>query len=203
MKKILIMMMVIAFFVLFSACQTDTTTSKTTSSSTQTTTQTTQTSTATQTETTVSSTETTELSKLDIVGLVGVLDNIITFSSVENAQKYRIYIYGEDDVLLGEYNITNGFNLALLLGVGTYKFQIKAMSPGFIDSDLTVIDEFQIVDLLAINVLEGSQMNNHQYIRWLGRNYYNEVEEVKYFYFTASGFEVAFYGTELKAVLKV
>jgi hypothetical protein len=202
MKKILIMMMVIAFFVLFSACQTDTTTSKTTSSSTQTTTQTTQTSTATQTETTVSSTETTELSKLDIVGLVGVLDNIITFSSVENAQKYRIYIYGEDDVLLGEYNITNGFNLALLLGVGTYKFQIKAMSPGFIDSDLTVIDEFQIVDLLAINVLEGSQMNNHQYIRWLGRNYYNEVEEVKYFYFTASGFEVAFYGTELKAVLK-
>lgn len=53
-----------------------------------------------------------------------------------------------------------------------------------------------------INKIEGTEMNNLEYVRWLGRTFYDETEELKYFYFTASGFEVAFYGTELKAIFK-
>jgi hypothetical protein len=52
------------------------------------------------------------------------------------------------------------------------------------------------------NKIEGTDMINLEYVHWLGRTYYDETEELKYFYFTASGFEVAFYGTELKVILK-
>ncbi len=38
---------------------------------------------------------------------------------------------------------------------------------------------------------------NEDNIKWLGRTYYNESEQVRYMNFTASGFEVTFYGTSL------
>lgn len=53
-----------------------------------------------------------------------------------------------------------------------------------------------------INEIEGIDLNNLEYVRWFGRTLYNDTENLKYFYFTASGFEAAFYGTELKVILK-
>ncbi len=146
--------------------------------------------------------EPTTLSKLSTPTNIQVIDNTITFSGVESAEKYRVYVYSMTDELLGEYNIASGFNLSFLFSLGSYKLRLKATANNYLESDLTDFYEFSIINPNQVNSLEAEEMNNVQYIRWMGRTYYNETEAVKYFYFTASGFEVAFYGTELKVTLK-
>ena len=50
------------------------------------------------------------------------------------------------------------------------------------------------------NVKELSGQNlQSEYIDWNGRNYYNETNQLNYFFYGNSGFTVDFYGTELEA----
>ncbi|MDY0139861.1 MAG: hypothetical protein RBR50_09175 [Candidatus Izemoplasmatales bacterium] len=155
------------------------------------------------TNTTSETTEsTTTMEELNIPENVQVSDNIISFNSVDNAEKYRVSIYDASDQLLGEYNITNGFDLSLLLSLGEYSLKIKATAKGYLDSTYSELVNFSIIDPDQTNVLEENEMNNIDYIRWMGRTYYNDLEKATYFYFTASGFEVGFYGTELKVTFK-
>ena len=143
-------------------------------------------------------TMTTTLSQLETPSSVTILDNVITFQTVDDANKYKLIVYNMDDEIIGQYNITSGFDLSLILAVGSYQFQLKATANGFLDSEPTTKTNFEISVLNQVSLLEGTEMNNLSYVRWLGRTYYNSEEELKYFYFTASGFELAFYGTELK-----
>lgn len=145
--------------------------------------------------------ETTTLSVLAVPEGITVVDNIISFNPVTNADKYRVYIYDSSDILLGEYNVTSGFNLSLLLGLGTYKLKLKATGNGYLDSALSDYIEFSITNPDQVKRLEGELMNDFENIRWFGRTRYDVENQSKYFYFTASGFEVAFYGTELIATL--
>ncbi len=204
MKKFFLFVTGILFIMIFVACDNvSTTTSTTTLSTTSTTTETTTQSTTTTTESTTSTTtETTTLSQLSMPTNIQVIDNTITFDVVANAEKYRIRIFDSTDTLVGEYNISNGFDLSLLLAYGTYSYQLWATANNYLASEKTEKTNFEIMNPNQTNILEGSEMNNLEYIRWLGRTYYDEVEEAKYFYFTASGFEIAFYGTELKVTLK-
>lgn len=141
---------------------------------------------------------TTQLPTLDTPTNLLVSDNIVTFDAVEHATKYRLTIYDDTEDLVGEYNVVSGFDLSLLLAYGTYHCILKATAPNYHDSVPTTEYQFSIINLSSINLLEGTEMNNQEYIRWMGRTYYSETESVKYFFFTASGFEVAFFGTSLE-----
>jgi len=131
-----------------------------------------------------------------------VVNNVVNFDVVENATKYRIYITDEEDTPVRDFNVTVGFNLLVMLTPGTYRFVLKATAPGYQDSPLSDSIEAEIIDPDRTSLLEGESMNDFRYVRWIGRTYYNALESVKYFYFTASGFEISFYGTEIKVTLK-
>lgn len=44
-------------------------------------------------------------------------------------------------------------------------------------------------------------LTNTKYIKWFGRTYYDKKENITYFNFSASGFEVSFYGTKVSATI--
>lgn len=50
----------------------------------------------------------------------------------------------------------------------------------------------------SVNELSGDKLQS-EYIDWNGRNYYNETNNLNYFFYGNSGFTVDFYGTELEA----
>lgn len=50
----------------------------------------------------------------------------------------------------------------------------------------------------SVKELSGETLQS-EYISWNGRNYYNETNELNYFFYGNSGFTVDFYGTELEA----
>jgi hypothetical protein len=129
------------------------------------------------------------------------VDNSATFTGVDNADKYKLSVLTEADAAVGEYNITSGFNLMLVLAEGTYHFKIKAVASGYADSPYSEIVTATIADPSKVAILEGETLDTTTNIRWIGRTYYDSAKSAQYFYFTASGFEVSFYGTELKVTL--
>ncbi len=185
MKKLLALLTSIFLVGTMMACTLQTTTTTTISTTTQTTTE-----------------PTTTLSELSTPMNLLVTDNIVTFDVVEHASKYKLFVYDTSDSELRNFNVTSGFDLLLLLTPGTYRLRIKATAPSYIDSPLSDVIETTIIDPDMTSLLEGEDMNDFQFVRWIGRTYYNPLESAKYFFFTASGLEVGFYGTELKVSFK-
>lgn len=52
-----------------------------------------------------------------------------------------------------------------------------------------------------VRVLDAMALTDENYVRWLGRTHYDEIEETMQFYHVTSGFEVRFFGTELTVTL--
>jgi hypothetical protein len=225
MKKIFSMVLLVLFASVIGACQTTllqtTTTSSLLSSTSETTissttlpttnTPTTQstspttiltTSSTTLLPTTSTTTMTSTQPTLSSVSGIQIEGSIITFESVPSATKYRLYVYDTQDQLVKEFFVSSGFDLLLLLEPGTYRFSIKATAPGFNDSSITYPLEQAIFDKNAVSVLSEELLNDPTKIRFIGRTYYNDQDATRFFFFTASGFEVTFYGTELKAIFK-
>jgi len=185
MKKFLLLFGSFLLFLTFFACTLDT-----------------QTTSAIETTLSTTTEPVTTLSELDIPTNLAISENIITFDTVDHATKYRLYVYDESDNEIKYFNVTSGFDLLIVLQPGTYRFKIAATANGYLESQKSSVVESTIIDPNRISLIEGDDMNNFQYVRWLGRTYYNPMEEVKYFYFTASGLELGFFGTELKITLK-
>lgn len=186
MKKIFAVVVSLIFLFALASCGLDNTTTTTSI-------------TITTTTTTTSETTETTLSILDTPVALSITDNIVSFESVLGATKYKLRVESTEGVLIGEYFISSGFNLYLILQESDYLFSIKAVGTGFQDSEYSIQVPARISNPNSINLLDGENLENYQYIRWMGRTYYDESVEAKYFFFTASGFEVSFYGTELKA----
>lgn len=189
MKKIMLTITSILLLFAFSACTEETTTVKTT-----------QTTVTTITTTTESTTLTS--GQLAVPENIEIINNIISFDTVENATEYLLTVYDESEVLIGEYTVTDGMDLDALFEPGHYNYQLKAKAEGFIDSNNTEMKLLYIVDTTKLSLVGGADMNNSEYLRWMGRTYYNQEEASKYFFFTASGFELAFYGTEIGITIK-
>lgn len=184
MKKLFIVTISLLMLIVLNACNTNSTTT-----------------TKIQTTTLISViTETQE--KLDTPQNIEINSNVITFDSVSHAEKYKLSIKDSNGALVNEYNISSGFDLSLLLQIGTYSCTLKATALNYLDSDKSSVIDFTIVDESSVTVIEGNDMNNLSLIRWMGRTYYSESESLTYFFFTASGFEVAFFGTKLEITLK-
>jgi hypothetical protein len=130
-----------------------------------------------------------------------VTANLVSFSPVDHAAKYRLQISDINDNPIAEYNVNQGFNLLLVLSAGTYLIRIKATGAGFADSPYSEPITATIVDPNYISHLEGETLNDSAHIRWLGRTWFDSSTQTRKFFYTASGFEVAFQGTELRATL--
>lgn len=143
---------------------------------------------------------TTPLITLDAPADLSVNENVIDFSPVENALKYRIKVRHILTETISYYNITDGFNLRLILSDGSYAIAI--MTTGVAPyQDSAYSDEILVTisDPNQISTLEEEDLENYQFIRWSGRTAVDELNDSVKFYFTASGFEVGFYGTQCSA----
>jgi hypothetical protein len=128
--------------------------------------------------------------------------SILTFEGVPYATNYVLVIYDLQDQIIAEISVVSGFDLLGVITPGTYRLALQATAPGFDDSAFTTTVEQFIFDTNAVSILSEDLLNDDTKIRYIGRTYYNERDLTRYFFFTASGFEVTFYGTELKAFLK-
>jgi len=133
-----------------------------------------------------------------------ISESILSWDEDERTSKYRIYIVAENEELeqASRINVTNGMNLSvLLLEPGTYQIHLQALGDGiqYSDSSLTEALTYVQIDPYQVSSLEGEYMIDKMYLNWFGRTRFNETNQANYFYFTASGFEVTFYGTELTA----
>ena len=192
MKKAFLLINAFLFVFLVAACGISATTATTTAQ----TTTTLPTSTETTTTTTV-----THPPYPTPTGLA-VEDNIVTFDPVEHADRYQLSVEDAEGTIR-QYYVTSGFNLSLILDYGTYTFRIRCTATsGYAESPYSDPVVAELVDPDATNLLEEDAMNDFRYVQWIGRTRYNEVEQVRTMFYTASGFEVGFYGTSLTAVFK-
>jgi len=199
MKKIMALFGLLFLASAATACGITTTTATTTSTTAMTTVTTTVSTTATTTTSplTTTTTVTTKL-VLAIPANLRVVDNLVQFDSVSDATRYKVRVL-DGETLIGEYIVASGFDLSLLVDFGAYQIQVKAIGTGdFTDSGYSDAVAIELVDPDATNILEAELLNDYTKIRWLGRTYYETLTGRRYFWATASGFDVSFYGTELK-----
>ena len=202
MKKPFLILLSVLWILTSLAC-TGTTTTATALTATTTVTTTLPTTVTTVTTTVVTTTTTTILDAVAVPTGLSVTANILEFDAVANAQRYQISIRALGAETSREYFVTAGFNLAMLLDYGIYLLRIRTVAvPGYRDSEWSEEITIDLFDPDTTNLLEAEDMNDYRYVKWLGRTRYDEGSDCRYLYYTASGFEVGFYGTELTAVLK-
>ncbi|MDP3131153.1 MAG: SGNH/GDSL hydrolase family protein, partial [Bacillota bacterium] len=123
----------------------------------------------------------------------------VTFDAVDHATRYKIRL-SQGESVIGEWFVTAGFDLSLIADYGTYDIQIKAIGGGvYADSPFSDKVAIELVDPDATDTLEAESLNDFTLIRWIGRTWYETLSGRRYFWNTASGFDVSFDGTELKA----
>ncbi len=122
-------------------------------------------------------------------------EGILTFEAVAGAKKYRISVTSADSTR--QYFVENNYDLTLFLDYGEYKIKIQAVSDD-ITSEFSNEVTFKYEEE-KMKELSELLLTDPNYIRWNGRNFYDESSKKNYFYYTASGFEVDFFGTELTA----
>jgi hypothetical protein len=111
-----------------------------------------------------------------------VTANLVSFSPVDHAAKYRLQISDINDNPIAEYNVNQGFNLLLVLSAGTYLIRIKATGAGFADSPYSEPITATIVDPNYISHLEGETLNDSAHIRWLGRTWFDSSTQTRKFF---------------------
>lgn len=142
--------------------------------------------------------------KLDIPLNFTIDETIITFDAVEHASKYRIEAMNNVTEVVKKYFIEENQNIDLLyLTPGTYQIRLQAVGDGksYLDSDFSNTVTYVQIDPYQVSQIEKEFLLDPAKINWLGRHAYQTATNANYFYFTASGFEVKFYGTELSAEL--
>jgi hypothetical protein len=139
---------------------------------------------------------------LDFPSNFSIAETIITFDDVEHAVRYRIEATNLSNQSIKRYYITKNQDINDLYFIpGNYNIKIQAIGDGdlYLDSDYSASIQYTQIDPFLVNSISEDFLADDITIRWLGRTHYNETVKTNYFYFTASGFEVKFYGTSLEA----
>ncbi|MDD3957708.1 MAG: hypothetical protein PHO96_02350, partial [Candidatus Izemoplasmatales bacterium] len=137
---------------------------------------------------------------LEVPTDLAIQNNIIQFQGVQNATKYQLQVRAVSSGDVSYYFVPSGFNLRLILTDGTYGFSLRAIgNQVYGNSAYSSEVVAEIMDPNRTNNLSGSDLEDYRYMNWTGRTYYDETQEIVSFYYTASGFEVGFYGTSLQA----
>lgn len=145
-----------------------------------------------------------EPTTLDVPGNINILSEVLSFDEVPHATRYRIEAESLSDGITRRYFVTNPQNIgALFFPPGQYRIKLQATGDqvNYLDSEFSEVILYTQIDPFLINSLSGEFLLDPLSVSWMGRTYYNELTQTQHFYFTASGFEVKFYGTELSAEL--
>lgn len=118
-------------------------------------------------------------------------DTIISFKEVEGATKYRIEIRNiETEEILKRF-VENGTDLdSLNIPEGKYMIKIQAMNDNNNESKFSEEVAYSQKDLYLVNSIEGEQLIDGKYIKWMGRTSYNATTKANTMYYTAAGFSV-------------
>ncbi len=141
---------------------------------------------------------------LDTPSNFSIQDAVLKFDEVEHASKYRIETTDVETEVTKKYFVTIDQDLNLLYLVpGDYTIAIQAVGDGkhYLDSDFSESVNYTQIDPYAVSEISGEFLTDQSMVRWFGRTHYLSTNSANYFYFTASGFEVTFYGTSLQAEL--
>ncbi len=184
MKKILIALMLLTV-TLLAACSNGTTTTKNnvTSSSTK--------------------ENTTTLNNINFEAPTGlkIEEGIVTFSEVTGAEKYYLKVTQDGETVIN-MEVTIGASLLSVLEDGDYVATIRSFASNKY-SNPSEPYEFtigvKIGDITSMKVIEGEDLTVQSYVNFNGRTNYDILNKRMYFYYTASGFKVNFYGTSLNA----
>ena len=131
-------------------------------------------------------------------------DTVLVFDEVENATRYRIEATKKSDETKKVYFVTIDQDLSsFFFAPGEYSIRIQAVGDqiNYLDSSFSDPVDYTQIDPYLVNNISGEFLVDDLMIRWLGRTNYVTTNSTNYFYFTASGFEVKFYGTSLTASL--
>ena len=145
-----------------------------------------------------------EAIQLEVPGNLHIEDSILSFDVVEHATRYRIEATDLTTEIARKYFVEEDQDLDLLyFSPGDYEIKIQAVGDGtnYIDSVYSDAISYTQEDPYQVSEITGEYLIDDIKIRWLGRHAYQTATNANYFYFTASGFEVKFYGTELQAEL--
>ena len=142
--------------------------------------------------------------QLDVPSNFTIESSTLSFDVVENASRYRIETFDVNTEVTKKYFVTEDQDLSkLFFPPGTYEIKIQAVGDGkvYLDSAFSTAISYVQEDPYQVSEITGEFLTDDIKIRWFGRNAYQTATNANYFYFTASGFEVKFHGTELQAEL--
>jgi len=115
---------------------------------------------------------------------------IISFDEVSDATKYRIEIRNIETNEIAKRFVENGEDLNTLnIPEGEYMIKIQALN-GKTESEFSEEVAYSQADLYMVKSIEGTNLIDGKYIKWMGRTSYNESTKVNTMYYTASGFSV-------------
>lgn len=145
-----------------------------------------------------------ETVQLEVPNNFKIEDSILSFDLVLNATRYRIEAIDTVTETTRKFFVEENQDLNLLFfPPGNYEIKIQAVGDGklFTDSNYSEPVSYTQEDPYQVSEITGEYLTDDIKIRWLGRHAYQTTTQTNYFYFTASGFEVKFFGTELQAEL--
>ncbi len=144
--------------------------------------------------------EETQINNLQIPTNLSIVDDVLTFNTVNDASNYRIEVLNVETEKVRKYLVVNNQNLAELnFEPGNYLIKIQAVGDGINFKDSIFSEEvmYKVLDTNLVTSIDGILLTDNSKVKMFGRYFYNEREKLQYFYFTASGFEVKFFGTEV------
>ncbi|MGE4321135.1 MAG: SGNH/GDSL hydrolase family protein [Acholeplasmataceae bacterium] len=130
---------------------------------------------------------------------ITVEDGIFTCDTYDQAMAYEINLTSNSIDLT--YEVANQFDLNYLVLNGSYTFRVRAVLENGVYSEYSKEMNIEITDSLKKNILTGESLHDEAYMEIHGRTLYDETSEAQMLYYTASGFEVSFYGTSLDLIL--
>lgn len=141
---------------------------------------------------------------LDTPQNLAIEENILSFDVVDNAIKYRIEARDLATNNVRKYFVELNQNLDLLyMPPAQYAIKIQAVGNGkeYLDSAFSDDINYTQKDPFQVNEIKEDYLLDDLKVKWFGRHAYQSATKANYFYFTASGFEVKFFGTSLNAEL--
>ena len=183
-KKVTIAFMLFLCGLVFVGCGNETTTTTTTTVTTTTTT-TTQQKLATPTNFTISA------------------NGVASWDAVEGALRYRLnFVNNETNASIKRVSEETSIEIASLdLPEAVYNVFIQAVGNGT-ESDYTAEPvTYEVLPEQAKQVLEGEELIDGLYVKWLGRNEYDSSKKLNMMYHSASSFEFKAVGSEVNVEL--
>ena len=156
------------------------------------------------TQSTTQSTTTTEQQKLATPTNFTISEKgIATWDAVEGATQYRLnFVNNETNVSMKRVSSENSIDInSLDLPEATYNIFIQAIGNNS-ESDYTAVPVvYEVLPQAVKQVLEGEELIDGLYVKWLGRNEYNANKQINMMYHSASSFEFKAVGSEVTVEL--